>query len=71
MSEVDPPLRKEFRLILSLGKYRVISRTAGMMRLALGGTTEMTVSIPEMADVREGDILTLYTEVLYKDALRH
>lgn len=53
------------RLILSLGKFRVISRQNLQMKIALGGSTTMTVSLPPHADVKEGDILTLYTEVLY------
>ena len=35
------------------------------MKIALGGSTTMTCTLPEHADVREGDILTFYTEVLY------
>jgi hypothetical protein len=35
------------------------------MKVALGGSTTMTVLLPEVADVKAGDILTFYTEVLY------
>lgn len=52
------------RLVLVLGKYRVTERTNAGMKLALGGSTTMSVTVPPIADVREGDILTLYTEVL-------
>jgi hypothetical protein len=53
------------RLVLVLGKFRVTERTQNMMKLALGGSTTMTVTLPDYADVNAGDILTLYTEVLY------
>jgi hypothetical protein len=53
------------RLVLVLGKFRVIDRSAEVMKLALGGSTTMTVTLPAGADVRAGDLLTLYTEVLY------
>jgi hypothetical protein len=53
------------RLLLVLGKFRVTERQHDLMKVALGGSTTMTVTLPEYADVREGDILTLYTEVPY------
>ena len=65
---MEPPqaaLVKPLRLILQLGKFRVIERENLQMKLALGGSTTMTVTLPEYADVRAGDLLTLYTEVLY------
>ena len=65
---MEPPedaLRKDFRLILNLGKYRVIERQDQMIKIALGGSTTMTCTIPPQADVAVGDILTFYTEVLY------
>lgn len=61
MSESEKPLR----FILNLGKYRVTERDANQMKLALGGSTTMTVSVEDYMDVKAGDILTLYTEVLY------
>ena len=65
---MEPPeaaLVKPLRLILQLGKFRVIERENLSMKLALGGSTTMTVTLPEYADVKSGDLLTLYTEVLY------
>jgi hypothetical protein len=53
------------RLVLQLGKYRVTERSEGQMKLALGGSTTMTVTLPPYADVNAGDILTLYTEVFF------
>ena len=62
------PTTKRMRLILNLGKFVVMERSAGSMKVALGGSTTMTAMIPEQADVQTGDLLTLYTEVLLKDA---
>lgn len=58
------------RVVLALGKYRVVERSSTGMKIALGGSTTMTVSIPQMQhfDIRDGDLLTLYTEVLLKGA---
>jgi len=55
---------KSLRIILNLGKYRVTERDANQMKLALGGSTTMTISVEDYMDVHAGDILTLYTEVL-------
>ena len=65
-TEINKP-KKPFRLILNLGKYRVMERHNLQMKLALGGSTTMTVTLPPQADVKAGDILTLYTEVLYAE----
>jgi hypothetical protein len=56
---------KQLRLVLVLGKFRVTERHDSIMKLALGGSTTMEVLLPEHVDVKSGDILTLYTEVLY------
>ena len=56
------------RLRLILGKYRVtkVKRDALEVEftMAMGSGVNITVSVPPYADVNEGDILTLYTEVL-------
>jgi hypothetical protein len=67
MEPTEDSLRKAYRLILKLGKFRVLERSEFTMKIALGGSTTMTVSDPILtqADVKAGDILTLYTEVLY------
>lgn len=57
------------RATLNLGKFRVIERQADGFRLNLGGTTEMKVKFADAQlnyDVRAGDLLTLYTEVLIR-----
>lgn len=59
------PVENPLRLRLVLGKYRVLERTGDVIKLALGGSTTMTVHLPPNADVRSGDLLTLYTEVFY------
>lgn len=66
MEPTPSALAKPLRLVLNLGKYRVTERHDTEMKLALGGSTTMTVIIPPQADVHAGDILTLYTEVLFK-----
>lgn len=55
----------QFRLRLVLGKFRVLERSELLMKVALGGSTTMTVSLPPHADVRAGDLITLFTEVYY------
>lgn len=63
MEPVDP---KAIRAKLHLGKFIVVERTELTMKIALGGSTTMTVELPNMFmyDVHEGDMLTFYTEVL-------
>lgn len=61
MPEVASPLRVK----LVLGKFRVISRTELEMKVALGGSTTMTVGLEPFMDVKAGDLITIYTEVLY------
>ncbi len=55
---------KQVRAILILGKFRVTERTADTIKIFLGGSTTMTVDLRHghMYDLREGDILTFYTE---------
>lgn len=61
MSEPEP-----FRAILPLGKGHVIDRGDWGFKLAIGGSTTITVSLAHMQhyDIKDGDLLTLYTEVL-------
>ncbi len=60
------PAKEPMRLRLVLGKFRVVDLRGQTMKVALGGSTTMTCQLPDLADVREGDLLTLYTEVLVK-----
>ena len=56
----------ELRFKLVLGKFPVVKIERGFMTLKLAGTTEAKIALPDHADVRDGDLLTLYTEVLLK-----
>jgi hypothetical protein len=47
-------------------KARVVSYEGGAAKLSIGGSTTITVTVtnPSMYDIKPGDLLTLYTEVL-------
>lgn len=63
---------KQLRAILPLLKARVVDRGPNSFKLSIGGSTTITVDCKmEMYDIRDGDLLTLYTEVLIRksDAL--
>jgi hypothetical protein len=64
MEPPDSALRKQGRLVLILGKFRVSERTDKHFKLELGGSTTMTCTVEPYMDVKAGDLLTLYTEVL-------
>ena len=55
------------RAILPLLKGTIVAKDAVSFKIAIGGSTTITVTPPNMAiyDIRDGDLLTLYTEVLY------
>jgi len=57
---------KQMRAILPLGKVRVVERTDKTIKLALGGSTTMTIMLNHMHlyDIKDGDLLSIYTEVL-------
>ena len=62
---MEEPSVKGLRAILPLGKGRVIDRGPNYFKLAIGGSTTITISINmDLYDIRDGDLLTLYTEVL-------
>lgn len=58
--------QKQFRAILPLGKARVVDRGPNFFKLAIGGSTTITVQTLNMDlyDIHDGDLLTLYTEVM-------
>ncbi len=60
------PAQKQMRAILPLGKVRVVERTDKHIKLALGGSTTMTIMLTHMHlyDIKDGDLLSIYTEVL-------
>ena len=58
----------DLRLIVNMGKFQVVDVTKGAMgtnfTLRLPAGVKITADLPVRADVRVGDLLTLYTEVL-------
>ncbi len=56
---------RTLRAILPLGKHRVIERGATYIKVAMGGSTTMTIHLGniDLYDIREGDLLTYYTEI--------
>jgi hypothetical protein len=63
-------MTKQLRFILPLAKVPVTERRGNYMLIRLSGPSgepySMLCMLPDSADVRVGDILTLYTEVLRK-----
>jgi hypothetical protein len=57
---------KPLRVVWPLLKARVSSYEGGKCKLEIGGSTTITVDVqhPQVYDIRVGDLLTLYTEVL-------
>lgn len=61
---MSEPLTKQMRAVWPLHKARVVERTENYIKIAIGGSTTITISHDmHLYDVREGDLLTLYTEV--------
>lgn len=64
-------MTSSFRFRLILGKYQVRAVTKGLSgvraEIALPGSVSMNIDIPLRADVKVGDLLTLYTEVFAND----
>lgn len=58
------------RLKIVLGKFLCtrVQNTLGQVKFAveLPGLGHVVINVPPSADIREGDLLTLYTEVLTK-----
>ncbi len=61
--------KAQMRAILPLGKARIIDRGPDYFKMAIGGSTTITVHC-NMAiyDIHDGDLLTMYTEVLLAPA---
>ncbi len=58
---------KQLRAILPLGKARVVDRGPDYFKLAIGGSTTITITTNmDLYDIRDGDLMTLYTECLLK-----
>ncbi len=61
---------RTLRVILPLLKARVVDRSPTSFKLAIGGSTTITVDCNmALYDIRDGDLLTLYTEVLLAKTL--
>ena len=61
MTEANP---RRLRAILPLLKARIIDRGPDYFKLAIGGSTTITIRCDTaIYDLRDGDLLTLYTEV--------
>jgi hypothetical protein len=60
--------KNSMRVVFPLTKARVVAVDSAEFRLAIGGSTTITVRPADMSlfDIRDGDLLTLYTEVLLK-----
>jgi len=62
------PSKDSLRLIVNLGKYQVVKVDKGTLgtsfTLALPNNVTIRADLPYPADVRIGDLLTIYTEVL-------
>ena len=58
--------QKQMRAILPLGKFRVVERGPDYIKISMGGSTTMTISLNHMHlyDIKDGDLLTYYTEVM-------
>ncbi len=53
---------------MPLLKARIVDRGPDYFKLAIGGSTTITIQCNmDLYDIRDGDLLTVYTEVLYKE----
>ena len=58
-------MTKQLRAILPLLKGRIVDRGPDYFKIAIGGSTTITINCNmTVYDIRDGDLLTLYTEVL-------
>ncbi len=57
---------KQMRAILPLGKFHVVERGCDYIKVGMSGSTTMTIHLNHMHlyDIKDGDLLTYYTEVL-------
>ena len=62
---MEPPA-KSMRAILPLLKGRVVDKGEYGFKIAIGGSTTITIGLMHMHlyDIKDGDLLQLYTEVL-------
>jgi hypothetical protein len=62
------PAKAALRVVFPLLKACVVAVDSVEFRIVIGGSTTITVRPADMSlfDIRDGDLLTLYTEVLLK-----
>jgi hypothetical protein len=59
----------EMRAVFPLLKARVVDRGPDYFKLSIGGSTTITIACQmSLYDIRDGDLLTLYTEVMIAHA---
>lgn len=65
MEPTKAEVKGRFRAVLPLMKARIVDRSENHFKLAIGGSTTITVACDtRLYDLRDGDLITLYTEVL-------
>jgi hypothetical protein len=57
-------MSNEVRYKLIIGKFRVIKRDHKSFTLDMFNNQTLVIELPMPADVRLGDLLTVYTEIL-------
>lgn len=71
MESAQAAIKDRFRFRLILGKFPIIKIEPGLgekiVTLRINEGISLTAGCPLSSDVRIGDILTLYTEVLAKE----
>lgn len=56
---------KRMRVVFPLLKARVVDRGPTYFKLAIGGSTTITIDCDmHLYDIRDGDLMTLYTEAI-------
>lgn len=58
------PTHTPLRYILILGKHPVTEVSPGFATIEIGNKVYIRFDIPPNTDIKRGDLLTLYTEVL-------
>lgn len=68
MEPAQAPVKEPLRVRIVLGKFQVKQlvqgKTGGVMTVDMTNGVSMRCEVPTVADVRLGDYLTFYTEVL-------
>ena len=66
--------KRTLRAVMPLLKARVVDRSGTNFKIALGGGSAVTITITpadmSLYDIRDGDLLTLYTEVPFAQPIQ-